>query len=87
MNYKEIVINTKDLPSPEPMGKIMENLCEIQQGVYIKMEHRMSPKPLFPILKKNGYDFLESESEDGDVVIYIFLKEERDLKEYLEGLL
>ncbi len=84
MNYREIVINTKDLPAPEPMGVILNNLHKIEEGIYIKMEHRFAPKMLLPILKKNGFDYLVNEKGDEDFEIFIFLKKERDLKEYFE---
>lgn len=86
MSYKEIILNTKELPSPEPMEMILNNLHQIEVGTYIKMEHRMSPRMLLPILANNGFDFLERELAEDDFVIFIFLKKDRDLKIYLEGL-
>lgn len=83
---KEISIDVRDLPAPEPMEKIVNALGEVEIGTYIKMIHRQRPNMLFPILKQNGFDFLVK--EDGEeILIFIFSKKDKDLKKELEDVL
>ena len=85
MNYKEIILDTKGLPSPEPMETVVNALHQLSFGTCIKMIHRMSPRMLYPILKKNGYDFIEKKLGDEEFEIYIFLKNDQDLREFLKN--
>ena len=83
---KEIFIDVRDLPPPQPLEKIVDALGELDLGIYIKMLHRQRPNMLFPILKKNGFDFLIKEESD-EVLIYIFIKKDKELKKELEDVL
>ena len=67
------------------MGVILDSLHKIELGTFIRMVHRMSPEMLFPVLKKNGFDFIRKEVGDEEIEIYIFLKKDKDLKEYLQN--
>ena len=82
---REIVIDTRELPSPEPLERVVNALAEVTTGNYIKMIHRMEPVMLFPILKNNGFDYFKK--PDGEsIMIYIFLKEDAAVRTHLKEL-
>ena len=83
---QEIVVDVRDLPSPEPLEKVLAALPEIGEGRYVKMVHRMEPGLLFPILKRNDFDYRQRFGNDREVLIYIFLKNDRTTYEYVMGL-
>jgi len=85
MAPKEIVIDTRELPSPEPMQRVIESLDKIDDETYIKMVHRMEPKMLFNILRKNGFDFKIVYKDESQVEVYIFGNKE--IREYIERLI
>jgi len=82
---REIYLDVRDLPAPEPLEAVVNALGEVDTGVYIKMHHRQRPNMLFPILKKNGFDFCIKERDD-EVYIFIYLKSDRDLKKEIEDV-
>ena len=87
MNFKEIRLDTKELPSPEPMQAVINSLHKIDNFTYIKMIHRMEPKPLFNILKNNGFDYIVKFSSEQEIEIYIFKQKSEEIKKYIKGLL
>ena len=79
---REIVVDVRELPAPEPLEKILNTLPEIGEGSYMKVLHRMEPALLFPILKQNGFDFLLKKA--GVVEVYIFLKRDALMQRYFK---
>ena len=73
------------MPSPEPMGMVLNSLYKIELGVCIKMIHRISPKMLYPVLKKNGFDFIEKKLGEEEFEIFVFSKKDKELKEILQN--
>jgi len=82
---REIMIDVRELPSPEPMEKVIARLGEVNRQTYIKMVHRMEPMLLFPILDKNGFDYIKRPSAEG-VSVYIFLKNVPEMRSYVGEL-
>ena len=50
-----IRVDTRELPAPEPMERVLNRLGEIQEGSYLEMRHRMRPELLLNILRNNGF--------------------------------
>lgn len=71
MNSDIIYIDVSDLAAPEPLEKILELLAGTQQNDIVCMIHRLTPVPLFNILKTQGYLFSVVE-KDIQVKIYIW---------------
>ena len=71
---KEIIVDVHELQSPEPMEIMMKALTELQQGEYIKMQHRMQPFPLYDILLENGFRY---EIMDGEFDIFVWFAKDK----------
>ncbi len=82
---EEIVIDTRELPSPEPLERVLHALPKVTASSYLKMIHRMEPALLFPILHNNGYAYRMQKDAD-NIVIYIYLSGDVSMQTYLEGL-
>ena len=52
-----VVLDVRDLPAPEPLEKVLAMAEQLQKGNYFILLHRMEPCLLFPILKKNGFQY------------------------------
>ena len=52
-----------------------EALTELQQGEYIKMQHRMQPFPLYDILLENGFRYEIMDGEFGFDIFVWFAKD------------
>ena len=83
---EELVVDVRDLPTPEPLEKVLNTLPRLGEGIYIKMVHRMEPALLFPILRQNGFDYRLQKGEEQDVLIYIFLASDSAMREYIKGV-
>lgn len=79
-------MDTRELPSPEPLERVLNTLSELKEGSYIKMIHRMEPALLFPILKNNGFDYLLRRGEGDEIRLYIFLRGDTAAREHIRGL-
>lgn len=79
---EEILIDTRELPSPEPMERVVEKLGMIDASHYLKMVHRMEPVLLFSILDKNGFAYRVKKSGDA-VWVYIYAKNDRETAGYI----
>ena len=82
---REIVIDTRELPSPEPLERVVNALAEVTTGNYIKMVHRMEPLMLFPILKNNGFEYVKKPIGE-EIEVYIFLKDDAAVRTHVEAL-
>jgi hypothetical protein len=82
---REIAIDTRELPSPEPMQKVIERLGELDETTYLMMRHRMEPTLLFPILEKNGFAY-SKRSRSEEIILYIYRKNAPALQSYIGSL-
>jgi len=73
-----------ELESPEPMIRILGAINSLESGEYILMLHRMTPTPLFRLIEKEGCCYKNIELEDGSVRIYIWLKSDTQLGEFIK---
>ena len=80
-----IRIDTRELPAPEPMEKVLNRLGEIQEGSYLEMHHRMRPEMLLNILRNNGFDYRVREKHD-EVFVYIFRSDDGTAREAIKDL-
>ncbi len=83
---KEIFVDVRELPAPEPLEVMVNTLGELEFGAYIKMHHRQMPNMLFPILTRNGYGYFVQKGED-EVFVYIYIKKDKQIKKELEDVL
>jgi len=80
-----IVVDVRELPSPEPLERIVKELGNIDENRYIQMVHRMEPMLLYPILNKNGFGY-KKVCKDDAMHIYIYRKSDRAMAEYIGSL-
>ena len=86
MIMREIVVDVRELPTPEPLERVLGSLPQVAEGVFLKMVHRMEPALLFPILRQNGFEYRLKKGEAGEVLIYIFLKKDDAMREFIKGI-
>jgi len=67
----ELVLDTRELEAPEPMGLVLQNLSNLNATTYIKMIHRIEPLMLYTHLEENNINYKVSFKDD-DVMIYIW---------------
>jgi len=72
---KKILIDTRELPAPEPLEKVVQNLPKLKKDNYILMIHRQAPKLLFDLLDKNNYFYKTKEVDDETFEVFIALDE------------
>ena len=82
---RKILADVRELEHPEPLEKVMALVKNLQMGEYIHMIHRKTPRPLFNILKQNGFGYHFKEIE-GKVDIYIYFKKDIAVKEALANV-
>ena len=51
----EIILDVSDLPAPQPLEMVVDNLHQIKEDTYLKVIHRMEPRLLFNILHNGGF--------------------------------
>ena len=81
---QEILLDTKELEAPEPMGLVLLNLSLVNETTYIKMIHRLEPLMLYTHLTSNNFQYKKLIKNE-DTVIYIWDSSFED-KKYLEEL-
>ena len=67
----ELLLDTRELEAPEPMGLVLQNLSNLNATTYIKMIHRIEPLMLYTHLKNNNLSFKTIKDED-KISIYIW---------------
>jgi len=67
----ELVLDTRELEAPEPMGLVLKNLSNLNATTYIKMIHRIEPLMLYSHLENNNISFKTIKDED-KISIYIW---------------
>lgn len=87
MAFEEVIVDTRELESPEPMQRVIDSLGKINDKTYLKMIHRMEPRMLFGILKKNGFEFIVDFKDGSLVSVYIFKEGNNKIKEHIKGIL
>lgn len=87
MAFEEVIVDTRELESPEPMQRVIDSLHKINDKTYLKMIHRMEPRMLFGILKKNGFEFIVDFKDSSLVGVYIFKEGDNKIKEHIKGIL
>ena len=71
MTIKDIILDTRELEAPEPMGLVLTKLNLLNETTYILMIHRIEPQMLFVHLDKNNLNY-NVVSKDNDFFIYIW---------------
>ncbi len=66
----EIILDTRELEAPEPIGVVMSNLKNLTSDTYIKMIHRFEPKMLYTHLLKNNFQYKVNLRDD---IVYLFI--------------
>jgi Fe2+ or Zn2+ uptake regulation protein len=75
---EEIILDTRELEAPEPMGLVLRNLNILNETKYIHMIHRLEPLMLYSHLEQNNLHhkvILKNE----DVHIYIWSDSFKDI--------
>lgn len=85
MSFRQIILDCTDLEAPEPMNLVIGNLSNCDDCTYIKMIHRIKPEPLLSILSSNSFESKVLQ-EDDNFIIYIWLANQKHLKEYIKSL-
>ena len=70
---EKITIDTRDLPAPLPLEKVIKNLPKLHHGNYIYMIHRQEPNLLIEMLRKNNfvYKIIQKKEELFEIFIAI----------------
>ena len=81
---KELILDTRELEAPEPMGLVLQNLINLDETTYIKMIHRIEPLMLYTYLEENNFSH-KVLCNNQDIYIYIWNSTFED-KKYLKDL-
>ncbi|MGB5866941.1 MAG: DUF2249 domain-containing protein [Arcobacteraceae bacterium] len=68
---KELLLDTRELEAPEPMGLVLKNLHKLDDTFYIKMVHRIEPLMLYVHLEANQLHY-KTIKEDEEIIIFIW---------------
>jgi uncharacterized protein (DUF2249 family) len=71
MTGSEVIIDTRELEPPEPLERVLEALCNLKPGEHIRMIHRFEPRPLYPMLEREGFTHETLYTDSGDVEVVI----------------
>lgn len=52
-----IELDVRGLAPPEPLEQVLEALSTLQRGQTIRMLIDREPRPLYPILQRDGYSY------------------------------
>lgn len=67
----DILLDTRGLPPPEPMEQVLEALADLLPGQSVRMLLDREPRPLYSILRRDGYGFATHFHDDGTVELRI----------------
>lgn len=77
----EVVCDVQDLPAPEPMQLVLEAVAKLRTGEYVRMMHRMEPRPLYSVLEDMGFDCQLHLEGEAPYEIMIYRKEDQEAQE------
>jgi len=80
---EEILLDTRELEAPEPMGLVLLNLSLLNETTYIKMVHRLEPLMLYTHLTSNQFQY-KTLFENGNIIIYIWSNTYQEIKKLEE---
>ena len=81
----KITLDVRHEACPSPMERILECLEKLERGEFLEVYHSTIPHMLFPILEKRSFSF--EVSKQGDVVIYIWHKNDDQARDEVAALL
>ncbi len=61
----EIIVDAREMSPPEPFERTMEALEKMAKGDEVVLWLFRRPEPLFNVLRRNGYSWLEGEGPEG----------------------
>ena len=73
----ELILDTRELEAPEPIGLVLRNLCNLNETTYIKMIHRIEPLMLYTHLEENNISHKTVKNKD-KISIYIWTSSYHD---------
>ncbi len=74
-DYENVIeLDVHDLPAPEPMIKILENLNRIDENSVMLVNHHREPLLLYPKLEERGYEAMCKRIEDERYQVFIVKK-------------
>ncbi|MBU6504273.1 MAG: DUF2249 domain-containing protein [Betaproteobacteria bacterium] len=73
----DLILDVRELEPPEPLEKVLEALCVLEEGQRIRMIHHRDPHPLYPILQREGFEHETRFTDDGVVEILIWHSQNR----------
>ncbi|MDE2344794.1 MAG: DUF2249 domain-containing protein [Betaproteobacteria bacterium] len=68
----DLILDVRDLEPPEPLEKVLEAICTLEEGQRIRMIHHREPHPLYPILKRDGLRYETHVTNEGYFEILIW---------------
>jgi hypothetical protein len=68
---EKITLDTRELPAPLPLEKIVQTLPQLNNNNYIHMIHRQEPNLLFEMLDKNNFAYKAVRKNDELFEIFI----------------
>ncbi len=68
----EVLLDVRDLEPPEPLERALEALTTLPRGALLRMVHRREPHLLYPVLRREGFDYSVTPTDDGDFNILIW---------------
>lgn len=69
---REILVDARDLPPPEPMERVLLALDLLRQGEYVRFLAPREPLPLYPILQEKGYRYEPHPMDDQSYEVLIY---------------
>ena len=73
---EKITLDTRELPAPLPLEKIVQTLPQLNNNNYIHMIHRQEPNLLFEILDKNNFAYKIVRKNDELFEIFIAINQD-----------
>jgi uncharacterized protein (DUF2249 family) len=67
----ELLLDTRGLCPPEPMERVLEALADLRPGQSVRMLLDREPRPLYAILRRDGYAYATRIEPDGTVEVLI----------------
>ena len=71
-DYKNVIeIDVRELPPPEPMMKVFENLNQIDENTLLLVHHHREPLMLYPKLSERGFKAQSNKINDNYYKVFI----------------
>jgi uncharacterized protein (DUF2249 family) len=52
---EHVVLDVRNLDPPEPLARVVDAIAGMREGDTLKLLIDQEPRPLYPILERNGY--------------------------------